>query len=66
MGYAYLASKGVSRGILLLWDTRVVKLVEEFVVEYLVACSFTNVDARYKWSFACVYGSNANNNKRYK
>lgn len=39
MGWACLASKGAPGGILLLWDMSVVNLVEEFVGEFLVACS---------------------------
>lgn len=63
MGWAYRVSKrGIGRDTLL-WDTRVVKLVKEFVGEYLVACSFTNVDNDYKWSFVGIYGPNVNNTK---
>lgn len=39
-GWASLASKGASRGILVMWDKKIVNLVEEFVGEFLVTCSF--------------------------
>ncbi|KAG6635788.1 hypothetical protein CIPAW_11G066600 [Carya illinoinensis] len=65
MGWVYLSSKRALGSILLLWDKRVVNLVEEYVGQHLVACSFKNVDDGYKWSLAGVYSPNVDNNRRF-
>jgi hypothetical protein len=41
--WCYLASRGASGGILLMWDRRVVVKTEMYVGEYVVACSFKNI-----------------------
>ncbi|KAG6658973.1 hypothetical protein CIPAW_03G000300 [Carya illinoinensis] len=45
-----------------MWDKRVVDLVEEFISELVVACSFINLDDG--WGFAGVYGPNNDNNRK--
>jgi hypothetical protein len=52
--WCYLASRGASYGILLMWDGRVVEKIEACVV----ACSFRNVEDNFTWAFAGVYGPN--------
>ncbi|KAG6632746.1 hypothetical protein CIPAW_13G179800 [Carya illinoinensis] len=64
-GWTTLDSKGASRGILVMWDKRAVNLVEEYVREFLVACSFTNVDNGFCWHFAGVYGPNEDNSRKH-
>ncbi|KAG6638248.1 hypothetical protein CIPAW_10G022700 [Carya illinoinensis] len=38
--WAYLASNGASGGVLVLWDRRVVEKIDEFIGQYMIACSF--------------------------
>ncbi|KAG6652322.1 hypothetical protein CIPAW_06G176400 [Carya illinoinensis] len=52
--WAYLASNGVSRGVLVIWDRRVVEKMEEFIREYTVACSFRSVEDNFMWAFFYV------------
>jgi len=40
--WCYMGASGVSGGILLMWDRRVVEKVEECVGRYKVACSLGN------------------------
>ncbi|KAG6730543.1 hypothetical protein I3842_01G085700 [Carya illinoinensis] len=49
---------------MMMWDKRVVNLIEEYVGEYLVACSVANVDDGFKWGFVGVYGPNVDSNRR--
>ncbi|KAF5478850.1 hypothetical protein F2P56_005379 [Juglans regia] len=58
VGWHYLPSIGASRGILVMWDKRVVENKENFMGDYVVACSFMNVIDGYQWAFAGVYGPN--------
>ncbi|KAG6629833.1 hypothetical protein CIPAW_14G112600 [Carya illinoinensis] len=64
VGWVFQASNGASGGILLMWDRRVVEMTEEFVGQYVVACSFTFVVDNFKWAFASVYGPNLDTNRR--
>ncbi|KAG2705942.1 hypothetical protein I3760_05G081100, partial [Carya illinoinensis] len=41
--WVYLAAKGASGGILVMWDRRVMEKIEEFVGVYSVACSFRSM-----------------------
>lgn len=63
MDWAYLASKGVSRGALLMCEKRIVEKLEKFIREYTVACSFKSVEDNFLWAFAGVYGLNKNKNR---
>ena len=47
-----------------MWDKKVVEKLDECVGDYTVATSFTNVEDRYQWSFAGVYGPNTNTERR--
>jgi hypothetical protein len=62
--WCYLASRGASGGILLMWDRRVVVKTEMYVGEYVVACSFKNTVDDFSWAFAGVYGPNIVSNRR--
>lgn len=44
LGWAYLVSMGVSGGVILMWNTRVVESVEECIENFYIACSFKNVE----------------------
>jgi len=54
--WCYLASCGASCGILLMWDMRLVEKIEEYVGEFVLACSFRSVADDFSWAFAEVYG----------
>lgn len=58
VGWAYLVSNGVSGGVLEMWYRRVMEKIEKFIGDYIMACSFKNVDANFLWAFAGVYGLN--------
>lgn len=58
VGWVYLASLGALGGVLLMWDNKVVALVEESIGHFIVACSFKNIEDGWKWAFAGVYGPN--------
>ncbi|KAG6626350.1 hypothetical protein CIPAW_15G041600 [Carya illinoinensis] len=62
--WVYLAAKGASGGILVMWDRRVVEKIEEFVGVYSVACSFRSVADDFLWVFAGVYGPNLDHERR--
>ncbi|KAG6706733.1 hypothetical protein I3842_07G236000 [Carya illinoinensis] len=47
-----------------MWDKRVVNLVEDFVREFSLACSFSNVDDDFVWGFAGVYGPNDDSSRK--
>jgi exonuclease III len=54
-----LDASGASGGILIMWDTRVVEMVEKCVGEFTLAVSFKNVVDNFVWAFAWVYGPNS-------
>lgn len=56
VGWVYLAFLGASGDVLLMWGNNRVKLVEECVGIFSVACSFKNIENVWKWAFAEVYG----------
>jgi exonuclease III len=58
-----LGSQGASRGILLMWDKRVVKKVVFCVGCYTIACSFRSISDDFKWAFAGVYEPNVDNDR---
>jgi hypothetical protein len=41
--WCYLASRGASGGILIMWDRRIVEKMDVYVGEFVVACSFRSV-----------------------
>lgn len=43
---------------MVMWDRRVVELVEHYVKNFLVAYHFKRVDNGVNWDFARVYGPN--------
>jgi endonuclease/exonuclease/phosphatase family metal-dependent hydrolase len=56
--WCYLASRGASGSILIMWDRRIVEKIEVYVGEFVVACSFRSVADNFSWAFAGVYGPN--------
>ncbi|KAG6650389.1 hypothetical protein CIPAW_06G040000 [Carya illinoinensis] len=62
--WAFLASNGVSGGVVVMWDRRMVVRMKDFVGHYMVACSFKCVSDNFLWAFAGVYGSNLDTYRR--
>jgi hypothetical protein len=63
--WCFVASKGASGGILLMWDRRMVTKIEVCVGDYVVAFSFKNVEDVFIWEFAGVYGPNLDIFRRF-
>jgi endonuclease/exonuclease/phosphatase family metal-dependent hydrolase len=56
--WCYLASRGASGGILIMWNRRIVEKIDVYVGEFVVACSFRSIADNFSWAFAGVYGPN--------
>lgn len=57
----FLGSRGASKGILLIWDRRVVEKMEACEGRFISACSFLCVSDNFEWvslSVQCDYGHN--------
>jgi hypothetical protein len=63
--WCHMDSCGASGGILLMWDRRVVSKIEVCLGNFVVACSFRNVEDGFLWAFAGVYGPNSNGLRRF-
>ncbi|KAG6666667.1 hypothetical protein CIPAW_01G048000 [Carya illinoinensis] len=63
VGWCYLTSSGALGGVLVLWDKRVVELVEECIGKFSVAVSFKNIQDGWTWALANMYGPNADREK---
>lgn len=55
MGWVDLVLEDTSRGILIMWDNKVVELVEHYVETFLLACHFKIVDNSVEWGFTGIY-----------
>uniref|UniRef100_A0A2N9EFL4 Reverse transcriptase domain-containing protein n=1 Tax=Fagus sylvatica TaxID=28930 RepID=A0A2N9EFL4_FAGSY len=53
-----------ARGILLMWDSRIVEKLEGAVGYFSVSCKFKNVEDHQVWMFTGVYGPNINSDRR--
>ncbi|XP_059445313.1 uncharacterized protein LOC132177112 [Corylus avellana] len=58
VGWKYKGSNGLSGGMLMMWDRRVVECKEECVGHFTLACTFQNVEDSWVWAFGGVYGPN--------
>jgi hypothetical protein len=56
--WCFVSSRGASGGILLMRDKRLVTKLEVSVGEFVIACSFKNVEDDFVWAFMGVYGPN--------
>ena len=63
--WSYLGSYGVSGGVLVMWDTRVVNKMDKAVGRFSVFCKFTSVSDQFVWAFSSVYGPNLHKDKRF-
>jgi hypothetical protein len=57
--WCYSALRGVSSGILLIWDSRVEEKIEEYVGDFDVVFTFRDIENGFIWPFAGVYGPNS-------
>ncbi|KAG6644474.1 hypothetical protein CIPAW_08G057000 [Carya illinoinensis] len=64
-GWTSLPSKGASGGIIVMWDKRVVDLVDEYIGEFVVAGSFMSLEDGFVWGFAGVYGPNNDISRKF-
>ena len=55
---------GASGRVLVMWDRRVIEIVEEAVGQFLVSCRFKNVVDQFEWAFTGVYGPNSDKDRR--
>ncbi|KAG6664244.1 hypothetical protein CIPAW_02G079200 [Carya illinoinensis] len=44
--------------------TNVVEKIEEFIGQFMVACSFKSVEDNFLWAFAGIYGPNLDSTRR--
>uniref|UniRef100_A0A2N9HAI3 Reverse transcriptase zinc-binding domain-containing protein n=1 Tax=Fagus sylvatica TaxID=28930 RepID=A0A2N9HAI3_FAGSY len=62
--WMFLGSSGASRGILLMWNSRVVEKLEGAVGYFSVSYKFKNVEDHHVWMFSGVYGLNIDRDRR--
>ena len=55
---------GASGRVLVMWDRRVIEIVEEAVDQFSVSCRFKNVVDQFEWAFTGVYGPNSDKDRR--
>lgn len=63
MGWAFLASNGVSGNVLVIWDWRVVENLVECMGNFSVACHFRNVEDGFERALAGIYGPNVDSSR---
>ena len=49
-------AEGTAGGILVIWDTRKLELVEAEIGQFFVTCLLKNVEDGFLWAFKGVYG----------
>lgn len=64
VGWCCLEADDASGGILILWDTRILELVESCVGCYSVLVVLRNLDDGALWGFSGVYGLNVDSWRR--
>lgn len=64
MNWCNLAADGVSGGILLLWDLRILEVVDHCMGSFFVSVVFKDVEDGVQWIFFGVYGPNDVRNRR--
>jgi hypothetical protein len=56
---------GLLVDLFVIWDRRMVDILEYVKGQYTLSCKFQNVENQFVWAFSTVYGPNADG-KRYK
>ena len=56
LGWGAVDARGVSRGILIFWDNRVLDLMELECGGFTISGSFKHVEDGFVWLFTGVYG----------
>ena len=62
--WAVLSAEGASRGIVIFWNSRVLKLLAKEEVQFTVSCRFKFLEDDCTWVFTEVYGL-TNGNREY-
>ena len=63
--WAALSAEGASRGIVIFWNSLVLKLLAKEEGQFTVSCRFKFLEDDCTWVFTGVYGPNANGNREY-
>lgn len=63
VGYQFLGLSGVSGGVLVMWDTRVLEMKEVSIGVFSIAISFKNCEDGFQWMFTGVYGPNSDDSR---
>lgn len=61
--WMFLVSDRASGGVLVMWDSRAVVKLEEFVREFSMACSLKSVEDNFLWTFTKVYEPNLDSDR---
>ena len=64
LDWLYLGSIGVSGGVLVMWDRRIVEKIDEAGGRFSVSCKFKNVEDHFVWAFTSVYGPNSDRDRQ--
>ena len=56
-------AKGASGGILILWDSKVLQLVEVEESRYSLSCKIWNIEDNFIWNYSGVYRPTSNENR---
>ncbi len=62
--WSYLGSEGAFRGIVLMWDRRVVEKVDEAVGLFSVSCKLRSIVDQYEWALFGFYGPQTDRERR--
>ena len=63
LDWLHLGSIGASRGVLVMWDRRMVEKIDEAVGRFSVSCKFKNAVDLFVWAFIGVYGPNSDHDR---
>ncbi|XP_022852922.1 uncharacterized protein LOC111374488 [Olea europaea var. sylvestris] len=61
--YQFLGSSGVSGGVLVMWDTRVLEMKEASIWVFSISISFKNCEDGFRWMFTGVYGLSSDDSR---
>ena len=63
LDFAALNAVGLSRGVLVMWDKSVYRLVSSFCGDFSITCILQTVESGFDWAFTGVYGPQARTDK---
>ncbi|KAG2718513.1 hypothetical protein I3760_03G224000 [Carya illinoinensis] len=65
VGWCYLASSEASGGVLVMWNKRVVEMVEDCIGLFSIAVTFKNIEDGWMWALAGVYRPDVDRERSY-